>query len=104
MKKISDFFTGKKTYIAGVGLILLAAIALWFGLVPVTECAAIAAGGFGLIGLGHKADRYGAMTVELIAIGKQIAEQQKVTGKADLKPLVEAVVADAIRLQSESDL
>lgn len=95
-----NWLEGKKTYLAAAVLVIAASFGFWSGALSDQMVLLVLAGALGMVGLGHKADRLAVMIVELLGLLRTAIEEQRKTGKADLKPIVTAVAKDAADLAS----
>ena len=101
VQKVWQWLTGKKTYIAGIAMVLLAVIATWYGLLPPVQIAILLAVAFGFVGVAHADSRKAQMLIELVTLAKKAADDKKKTGALNLGPLASAVVQDAVEIASE---
>jgi hypothetical protein len=60
------FLEGKKTYLAALSLVLVAAGSLWTGAISPAAFASMLTIAFGMVGLGDKADRAAQMLEQFI--------------------------------------
>jgi hypothetical protein len=72
MQKIKQFLVGKKTYIGASLLALIAIFGWWTGVVSGAAAAGMLAAAFGIAGLGAKAERLAAVTLEALNEAKRV--------------------------------